>query len=243
MPACRERAGDLETVVEVVAERCVLVQAEADRDGPAGADRAPYRGQHLQGEAHAVLEGAAVGVLPAVEEGRDEASEKPVVANLELEPVEAGFPHVRRRCRESLDHRRDLLGPHLEGVVARMGLGHLGGRPELLRRVLEAGMPAVVELGEDVRAVGMGRLHQPPVGRQRRAVPRPAVGRAHQAGRMDGLAAGDDEAGPAPRPRRVVGGEVLGRRPVRRLQPVPVRQHDEAVAELDSAKAERRPEQ
>ena len=243
VPACRERPGDRKTVVEVVAERGVLVQAEADRDGPVGADPVPHRRQHLEGETHAVLEGAAVGILPAVEERRDEAAQEAVMADLDLDPVVACVAHVCRRRREPLDDRLDLHRPHLDGVVARAGLGHLGRRPELARRVGEGGVPAMRKLGEDVCAVGMDRIDDPPVGRKRLPVPGPAVIGGHLAGRMHGVAAGHDEADPALRPRRIVGGEVLRRRPVRRVEPVPVGQHDEAVAELDAAQAKRRPEQ
>ena len=243
MPARRERPADREAVVEVVAEGGVLVQAEADRDEPVGADRRPHRREHLEGEAHALLERAAVGVLPAVEERRDEAAQEAVVADLDLDPVEARVAHVRRRRRKAFDDRLDLRRPHLDGVVAPVGLGHLRGRPELLRRVAEGGVPGMVELGEDVRAVGMDRSDEPPVGRDRLPVPRPAVIGAHLSDWMHGMAAGHDETRPALRPRGVVGGEVQRRRAVRRIEPVPVGEQDEAVAKLDSAEAKRRPEQ
>src|SRR5262249_56772969 len=77
-----------------------LVAGEAGADDEVAADAAPGLPQHLHAEAHAVVEAAAVLVLPLVEEWRPELIDQMVVRHRELDAVEPALAAAPRRLAE-----------------------------------------------------------------------------------------------------------------------------------------------
>ena len=93
-----QAAADLEPFRARQALVPVLVGDHAEADDEVGADRGADRVQHLEGEAQAVVEAAAVVVGPPVGRGRPEPVEQ-VAVGLELDAIEAGRLHALRPRR------------------------------------------------------------------------------------------------------------------------------------------------
>src|SRR6185369_7506291 len=102
-----------------------LVARDASADDEVAAGAPPGFLQHLHAEPEAVLEAAAVLVLPLIEERRPELVDQMVVRHRELDPVEPGFPAAARRLAEGAYELGDLLGLELVRHVAMHALGNL----------------------------------------------------------------------------------------------------------------------
>ena len=79
---------------------------------------------------------------------------------------------------------------------------HLGRRPHKMRRMLQRSMAAVRELTENLRSVAVDGIRDVPQQRNGRRVPSINEAAGHFAGRMDGLAFGDDQPAAAARAPR-----------------------------------------
>ena len=90
-----------------------------------------------------------------IEERRGEGSEQSIVGNLDLDTVEARFDHVVRADAEAIDDSADVVVVERLGAEMTRRLGHLRRRPHDVGRVLQRGVAAVGELGENLGAVGV----------------------------------------------------------------------------------------
>ena len=124
--------GDAHALVQVVAALDELVAAHAEFDGEPRADGVPDGGQHLAGEAHAVLKRAAVLVRAVVEQRREELVDEPAVPAVDHDHLEPGAFGEGGGAAEGLRDLVDLLnGQSLDRSAVRAGpfggapLGHL----------------------------------------------------------------------------------------------------------------------
>ena len=165
---------------------------------PAAADRLAHRLEHLDGEAHAVLERAAVGVGPAVAAGREELVDQVAVAAVDLDSVEAAGRRVARAAREVVDQLADLLD--LERLRRLVIVGHDARRPGGQPRPGAVVDAAVVRELEQRERAGAAHLRGEPLEvRNRRLVPgRRIVRHLVGGGRVHLTLAGDDDAHFAP---------------------------------------------
>ena len=175
-PARLEPRCDLGRIVGpepgAVADLLVADQAHADREPVA--DGRAHRLQHLDAEAHAPVEIAAVLVGAEVAVRREELVDQVAVRGVDLHPVETGGRAVRGRAGEPFDHGRDLV------VLDRLGRLHVvrdeRRRPRGELRPRATVHAAVVrELQEGERAVLVRRTGDQLQPRDRRLVPRARV--------------------------------------------------------------------
>ena len=139
-----------------------------------------HRLEHLDAEAHAVLERAAVGVGPLVAARREELVDQVAVGAVDLDAVEAAGRRVARAAREVGDQLADLLD--LERlrrlVVVRDRARRPGGQPRP-GAVVDAAV--VGELEERERAGGPHRAAS--AARSGGSRPRPRPPRCSASGR------------------------------------------------------------
>jgi len=135
-----------------------------------------------------------------------------VVGGRDLDAVEAGRGHVGGRARVAVDDRLDVRlcgGARLD--VEASARDRRSGDRRRARRGRDLLPPSVEELDEEPRPVRPYRLGDSgePGGR---LLPVAREGmRGQEPGGVDGRGLEDDQADAAPRPRLVVGEEVVGR--------------------------------
>ena len=210
-----EPGGDLGGVVrsQTGAVALLLVADQPEPDGDAIADRGPHRRQHLDAEAHSVVEVAAVLVGAAVALRRQELVDQVAVGAVDLDAVESAGGGVGGRLREVLDDLGDLVA--LERLRRLVVVGDCGRRPHRQLRQRPVVDAAVVsELEERERAVLVDRRGDLPEVRHRGVVPRDRVVAHLVRGRRVHLRLpGDDHAGAAPGPLAEVAAVALAVEP------------------------------
>ncbi len=211
----REPPRDLGHIGRREAAPRKFVARDAGAHDEVAADPAPHLSQHLEAEAHAVLEAPAVLVEPLVEQRRPELVDQVVVRHRELDAVEPGFAAAERRRAEGAHELGDLLGFELVRHVAMHALGDLRRRQQHVR-LLAVGLRSashVRELGEDEASVRVHGLGERAVRRDDRVVvirdllPR----RGGRRGMHARGAAEDRERAAAARLGRVIAREAIAR--------------------------------
>ncbi len=201
-----EDAGDdLPVLVHVQAAREV-VRADAGAHDEARPDHLPHRVQDFEVEPHAVLEAAAILVGALVGGLADELLDQEIVGAMHLDPVEAAFHRPAPRLCEGVDHLGDLVLRHrMRGHAGQRVDEDFRRRPGLRprRTLIEAHM---VDLREHAHAVRLHRLHELLVARDDAVVP--GI-HGHGAGLVDARRLDQRQAHAAPRPRLVIGDQVV----------------------------------
>ncbi len=156
----RQAHGDLQAVLGVEPVGDELVGGHAHADDVVGPDLAAHLLQHLQAEAHAVLQAAAIGIGAPVDAGRPELGHQMQGLEGELDPVEPALAAAPRRLAEVADDPGEVPVLHLLGEGAVLGLPHRRGRHG---RQPVAGVPArapahVRDLAHEGRAMGVHAL-------------------------------------------------------------------------------------
>lgn len=161
----RHRIGLAATIGDAVGR-----QPDADA---VGAPNLGHRLRHLQQEADAVLDRAAILIGPHIALRLQELLDQIAVGAVDLDAVEAGGERVLRALPVSLDHQRDLGGLQrprrlvLDHLAVRRHALELGGDRNRRRRHrqrtvrLERGVrdaADVPELQEDQAALGVHRI-------------------------------------------------------------------------------------
>ena len=163
LAARHEAAADLEAFGAREALVPGLVGDHADADDEVRADRGADRGQHLEGEAQAVVQAAALGVGPPVGRGRPEAVEQ-VAVGLDLDAIEAGRLHALRGRGVVPDDAREVPVLGLLGERAMRRLAHRRGRQHRQPvAVVPVGPPAEVgDLDHHRSAMLVAVVGEPP---------------------------------------------------------------------------------
>ena len=233
---------DLPALVEAQSAGKVVLDREAVDDGRS-VRRDLDRAQHVEPEAGAVLQAAAVFVgAPVLERGvklRDQVT----VGGMDLDAVEARLLGARGgggvRGDGDLDARLGhfLRDDGLEcGLVDRMGNGR--GRNRRLAADVDAGMPAAMaELDRRLRSGAMNLIDQPRQPRQEAIVVDSHLVAAVAAGLFRRRHLDGDEADAAACPREIIGDAVVGDEAFRVRRARGHRRHDDPVGDLDRADA------
>ena len=186
--------------------------------------------RHLDGEARAVLDGAAVGVRALVRRGLQEFIDEITISAVDLDAVEAGLECAARGLAVQVDERGDVLDLDLLGHLA-VRLDGDGRGPERL----EGRAALVPELAEHEAALGVHRVrHELPALRLRGVVD---AGRAREAAAVlaDDGGLGDEQAGVGA--VGVVLGVVDSGHGARARAAARQRRHDDGVAQGVAAEA------
>mgnify|MGYP003694401603 CR=1 FL=1 len=159
-PRGGEAAGDLRHVAGGEAAGGHLVTRDASAHHPVAPDLTPDLAEHLEAEAHPVLEAPAVLVRPPVEERRPELIHQVVVGEGELHAVQAALAAASRRIPECPHQHGDLLGLDLVRHFAMDLLGNLRGRQQHVPALdVGLGPPSHVrELAHDPAVVAVDGL-------------------------------------------------------------------------------------
>ena len=202
-----ERLGDLGhgALVEAVVDKLVAGNAHADDEvGPGGV---AHRRDHLEGEAQAVFQGAAVAVAALVSVRRQEVGDQQAEGAEDLNAVETARTHPPGGGAEGRHHLVDFRRGHGVGRLADQFRGHRRGRPQGLARLAAVDAGAVVgELGEHAAAFLAHRLGKFLVTGNNAVVDvGEGVGRAQVAGPVNRRRPGDLQGDPAPRLGPVIG--------------------------------------
>ena len=251
----RRRAGDHVDVVQRVAERddrlqalgflqafgILLVAADSEADDGRVIDMRAHRGDHFAQEAQAVLERSAIFVVALVDARIEELRRQIAMARHDLEPIQPGAAQPPRGLAIAVDHIRDHRlahrpRHHMEALVRHRG-GRVGDRRAAVLAFHDLA-PRVEQLPEDLAAVLVHRLGQPPIARHARL-------RRHQhvrgvfRGLVDAGGLHDDEPGAALGARLVIGDQRIVRHAAGDQRGV-VAGRENAVLDLQSADADGR---
>ena len=239
LPGGLDHAGHGHGVVDPRAALDELVTADAHAEGPVAADGGADGVDDLEQQAGPVGQRPAVGVGAAVGGGGEEAAHDRGVGALELDAVEPPGHAVGGDGGVAVDDLGDLVGLDRLRHLAEQRVGDGARRPHRQSGVHGGRLAAVVvDLGEDRHAVGVHGVGDPPVAVDHlgvEAVDQLLVGPVRRVGRV---LLGDDEAGPAGGPGRVVGGVLLGGQAVGGVVGEVGREHD-AVGHRDRAQPQR----
>ena len=204
-----------------------------------------HRAQHLEAEAGAIFQAAAVFVGAPVLERRVELRDQIAVRGVDLDAIEARLLRTQRGGDMGGDGLRDARLGHrfrddgLErGLVDRMRDGRR--RDRRLAANVDAGVAAAVaELDRGLGAAAVDLADQPRQARNETvivdadlvpAMPPALFRRCH----LDG-----DQAGAAAHPRHVIGDLVVGDKTLRVRRARGHRRHDDAVFDFDRPDAGR----
>ena len=145
-----------------------LVARDPGAHHPVAPDLTPDLAEHLEAEAHAVLEAPAVLVGPPVEERRPELVHEVVVGEGELHAVQAALAAAPRRVPERPHQHGDLLGLDLVRHFPVDLLGNLRGRQQHVPALdVGLGPPAHVrELAHDPAVVAVDGLRDAAIARR-----------------------------------------------------------------------------
>ncbi len=195
--------------------------------------------QHFVGEAHAVLEAAAVLVVAPVGDRRPELLDQRVVGRHQLAAVIAAGLGPRGAAREGGDDLRDLALGHRMAAVGIVHRGQAGGRPVVGQRVVPVAMRAdVVELLDDMCALGMHRVGDAAEMRDDGIVVGAEVAARQHRGLVDRHRLHHDHRGPAHRALAVIAEMPLAGQPA--LAHVGgVRAEHDAVAQREVSQLQR----
>ncbi len=207
--------GHLDRVRDVGPSFDELVPAQTHTRTMVGTDGRPHRADQLEQEPSPIAQRPAVAILTGVGHRGEEPPDDGRVRALELDAVEASLDAAGRDGRVAVHDLGDL------GLVDRLRdfteerVGHRARRPDRQARVHRRRLAAVVvDLREHrhvVRVHGLGDPQVPVEHPRVEAVDELLVG---PVGRVCRVLLGDDQAGATLRPRRVVGGVLLGRQAV-----------------------------
>lgn len=185
-----------------------LVERQAHTEREFIAQRAPHRLAHLEHDAAAVSDRAAVSVVAFIERGTQEFTEQLAVRGVYFDAVETGAFHVGRRAREVVDEFGNVRGVHRVRHFPGDRRGDPRRRPqwtpvvEILRTAaLCAGREQLHELPAVVRMHGLREFFIP---RYDRRIPRRTARVVVAAGRMRGLLFEHEQGGAAARTFGVV---------------------------------------
>ena len=115
--------GDLLEIPGAEAALDELVAGDPHADDEARPDDATDRGQHLEAEAHAVLEAPAVAVAPPVGERRPELVRQVIGEGDDVDTIRAGFLDSERRVGVARHDLGDLVLAERARILATHGLG------------------------------------------------------------------------------------------------------------------------
>ena len=234
--------GGGDGVVVGEATRHVVVQVEANADGPVGADLRPDRVDHLDGQAQAVLERATVLVGALVVERAHELVEQVRVRDVHLGAVKAALTGQLGAVRPPVDQLLDVFALHrLRHLAVRRALDVRGAPQDadVVGRVGGGVAAEVVELLEDLRAVVVHRAGQALVRRDGILEVRPHEALvARGRGGVHQTITGDQEACTALGARNLVVDVALGVMPVLRVH-LRVRGLHDPVTDLSRADLQR----
>ena len=151
--------GDGHTVVRREPLVIEFVAGHADADHVVVADLLAYLVEHLEAEAHAIFQAAAVFIRALVGLGRPERVDQGLEGAVDFEAVEVAFLAAPGRLAEGLDDPAEIPFLHLLGMGAMVGLAHPrrpdGGQPRIgLPLHLAADMG---QLNHQLGAVAHGR--------------------------------------------------------------------------------------
>src|SRR5207302_11451506 len=130
-----EPARDHRHVLRPEAAGAELVSRDAGAHDEVAAGPPSDLRQHLEAEAQAVVQAAAVLVQPLVEDRRPELSDEMVVRHRDLDAVQPSLATAPRRLTERPDELGDLLGVQRVWDLAMDALGDLRGRQQRARNV------------------------------------------------------------------------------------------------------------
>ena len=119
----------MQTIIEVVAERGELIEADSHAQRRGGADDLLDRLNNFKGQPHPIFERTAVPIGSMIEEGRSERSEKAIMGDLDLDAVEAGVQIVAGARGKAGDNGSNVILIKRFGAEMARRLGHLCGRP------------------------------------------------------------------------------------------------------------------
>ena len=147
---------ELHRIGQAVAPLDVLGGADGEHDDHVRPHRLPDPGQHLQREAAAVADRAAVLVLPGVGAGREKLVQQPAVPRLNVDNIKSGQLGHGRRLGVAVQRVGHKLAVHgLDGLAI---LAEIVYRPDRIwaRNIFRVGHAArVVQLHRDRRTVFM----------------------------------------------------------------------------------------
>ena len=230
--------GDPQAVFGIVAKHGELVDTEANAKGYRTSNRFPDRLEHLDRQAQAIFQGAAIGVGAMIEEGRSKGAQQPVMGDLHLDAVEARPDQIAGTRGEAVDHRADVVVVDGLGAEVARRFRHLGRRPQDMRGMFERCVTAVSELAENLGAMGMDDVGDSAVGWNDLGIPGIDETPRHLARRMDRLALEDDEADTAPGAFLMIGGVSIGRHAIQIAERREMRLKHETVAQFHRADGE-----
>ena len=203
----------------LVGDREHVGPGDVDADGHAEdeilAGELAHAGQHLGGEAHAVLEAAAVAVGAPVGVGGPELLQQRVIGGHDLRAVEARLLVAPRGLAEAFDQFGDLGLAHPVAAVGIMHRGQARGRPGRIEAVVPIAMGAdVIHLMDHHRAVLMAGIGDAPeMGNDRVAFGQEIAPGQHR-GLMDRRGLDDDHRRAAAGPLAVIAEVALRRQPL-----------------------------
>ena len=151
-----DHTGHGHRVFDVGASLDELVAAQPDPEDLVGPDGVPYGIDDLEQKAGPLDQWSAVGVIPGVGGGREEAAHDRGVRALELDAVEPTLHAVAGHQGVPVDDLGDL--PELDGLrdLAEQGIGDRARSPHRQAGVHAGRLTAVVvDLGQDGHVVGV----------------------------------------------------------------------------------------
>ena len=163
LAAALQAAGDLGAVLLRDAARHLLVRDDPHAHDEVGADAVAHRVQHLEGEAQAVVEAAAIGRVQVVDRGRPELRQK-LAVGLQLDPVHARLLHPLGGVGELGRDAGDVpvLDPLGKGAMRGLAFMRRPHDRQPVPPVPARAAAHVRDLDHHGRAVIVALVHQPP---------------------------------------------------------------------------------
>ncbi len=195
--------------------------------------------QHFVGEAHAVLEAAAIFVVAPVGDGRPELLDEGVIGRHQLAAVISAGLGARGAAGEGGDDFRDLSRSHRVAAVGIVHRGQAGRRPIVGQRIVPVAVGAdVIELLDNVRAFGMNRIGDAAEMRDDGIIVGAEIAARQHRGPVDRHRLHHDHRGPAHRALAVIAEMPLARQAID-AHVGGVRAEHDAVAQAEVSQLQR----